>query len=209
MEFLKVSKRSITILAFALAAVPGFSQNNDEFLEAFKQSYSIESAGNFSGAAEVLKKVYKEDSYALNLRLGWLGYEAGQFMESQSYYNKAISLYPMSVEARLGVVLPAAAMGNWDFVITQYEKILEISPNQSVALYRLGAIYYGRQDYEKAFNYLEKVINLYPFDYDSVVLFAWTNFHLKKFREAKVLFYQALYRKPDDTSALEGLKLIQ
>jgi len=186
-----------------------YSQTADQIITAFKQSYTLENAGNYNQAAEVLKKVYKEDSYALNLRLGWLDYEAGQFMESQAYYNKAIALYQMSVEARLGVVLPAAAMGNWDFVITQYEKILEISPNNSIALYRLGAIYYGRKEYEKAFSYLEKVVNLYPFDYDSVVLFAWTNLQLKKYREAKVLFYQALYRKPDDTSALEGLKLIK
>jgi len=209
MEILKVQKKAIALFAVVSMMTVAYSQNADEILAAFKQSYTLENAGNYHQAAEVLKKVYKEDSYALNLRLGWLDYEAGQFMESQAYYNKAIALYQMSVEARLGVVLPAAAMGNWDFVITQYEKILEISPNNSVALYRLGVIYYGRKEYEKAFSYLEKVVNLYPFDYDSVVLFAWTNLQLKKYREAKVLFYQALYRKPDDTSALEGLKLIK
>lgn len=209
MDILKVTQKTIALLVVVSLMTAAYSQTADEILTAFKQSYTLENAGNYRQAAEALKKVYQEDSYAINLRLGWLDYEAGQFMESQSYYNKAISLRPMSVEARLGVVLPAAAMGNWDFVIGQYEKILELSPNNSTALYRLGAIYYGRKNYEKAYTYLEKVVNLYPFDYDSVVLFAWTNLQLNKTREAKVLFYQALYRKPGDASALEGLGLIK
>lgn len=210
MELLK-NTRSILLwtMATLLLSSGVLAQTPEVVISAFEESYSLETSGNYAGAAEVLKKVYQENSYAINLRLGWLDYEAGQFMESQAYYNKAISQRPMSVEARLGVVLPAAAMGNWDFVIGQYEKILELTPNNATALYRLGAIYYGRKEYDKAYNYLEKVVNLYPFDYDSVVLFAWTNLQLNKLREAKILFYQALYRKPGDESALEGLKLIK
>ncbi len=145
----------------------------------------------------------------MNLRLGWLDYQAGLFLESRSFYNKAVSLRPMAVEARYGLVLPLAALGNWDQLIAQYEKILEITPNNSVANYRLGAIYYGRMEYEKAASYLEKVINLYPFDYDGVILYAWINLKMKKLREAKLLFQKALLIRPDDQSALEGLKLLE
>jgi tetratricopeptide (TPR) repeat protein len=209
MDILTRSFRFIIIALFFISvAGPGFSQTQEEIRAAFSKSYSLENSGDFSGAIEALKKVYKDDSYALNLRLGWLDYEVGQFTESQSYYSKAVALYPMAIEAKLGIVFPAAAIGNWDMVISQYEKILEISPNQTLALYRLGAIYYGRQEYEKAYRYVEKVVNLFPFDYDSVVLFAWINLKLNKTREARVLFNQALYRKPGDSSALEGLSLL-
>jgi tetratricopeptide (TPR) repeat protein len=78
-----------------------------------------------------------------------------------------------------------------------------------VANYRLGAIYYGRMEYERAASYLEKVINLYPFDYDGLVLYAWTNLKMKKLREAKLLFRKALLARPGDTSATEGLRLLE
>jgi hypothetical protein len=50
------------------------------------------------------------------------------------------------------------------------------------------------------------VVNLYPFDYDGLVMYAWTNFQLKKYREAKVLFNKALMNTPTGSSAMEGIK---
>jgi tetratricopeptide (TPR) repeat protein len=73
----------------------------------------------------------------------------------------------------------------------------------------MGSIYYGRKDFVKAEKYLEKVVNLYPFDYDSMVLYAWTNLKLGKTREAQVLFNKVLLIRPKDVSALEGLALIK
>ncbi|MEZ5148220.1 MAG: hypothetical protein R2759_14450 [Bacteroidales bacterium] len=55
---------------------------------------------------------------------------------------------------------------------------------------------------------MKKVVNLYPFDYDGLIMFAWTNLKLGKLREAKVLFNKVLMYKPDDSSALEGLSVI-
>ena len=75
--------------------------------------------------------------------------------------------------------------------------------------YRMGLIYYNLQSHEKADQFLEKVINLYPFDYDTLLLLAWNKFALQKFREAKVLFNKVLMNNPNDSSALEGLKLIK
>jgi tetratricopeptide (TPR) repeat protein len=94
-------------------------------------------------------------------------------------------------------------------VINQYVEILKIDPQNTIANYRLGSIYYGKADYNKALGYLEKNVNLYPFDYDSIILFAWTNFKLGKLREAKVLFNKALLNRPKDSSATEGLSLIK
>ena len=116
---------------------------------------------------------------------------------------------PYAVEPRFGIVYPGAAVGNWSMVISQYEKILEITPNNSIAMHRLGLIYYGREDYLTALKYFEKVVNLFPFDYDALTMLAWTHFQLKNTREAKVLFQKALMHTPGGTSALEGLELLK
>lgn len=185
------------------------AQDKVSLEEAFKTSYTHESNAEYSKAAEVLKKVYDEGSYELNLRLGWLDYQAGLFTESIAFYNKSILLMPMSIEARLGFVLPAAALGNWNQVITRYNEILKIDPNHYTVNYRMGSIYYGKQDYQTAYKYFEKIANLYPFDYDALYMFGWTNYRLGKLREAKVLFGKALLNKPGDASAREGYDLIK
>ena len=193
-----------------ITAAPGLlAQEKAPMEEAFKTSYILESNADYSKAAEVLKKVYDESSYEQNLRLGWLNYQAGLFTESIAFYNKSIQLMPMSIEARLGFVLPAAALGNWNQVVTRYNEVLKIDPNHYTVNYRMGLIYYGRLDYQTAYKYFEKIANLYPFDYDALLMFGWTNFKLGKLREAKVLFGKALLNKPGDASAREGYDLIK
>ncbi len=178
-------------------------------INAFKQSYTYEKNGDFKNAVEELKKVYDESSYEINLRLGWLNYQAGGFTESIAHYQKALNFMPYSEEAKFGLILPKAAMGKWDEVIVLYQKILANSPNNTVACYRLGLIYYGKKQYDQAFKNFEKVVNLYPFGYDGLIMFAWTNLQMGKLREAKVLFNKVLLYLPGDTSATEGLKLIK
>lgn len=177
--------------------------------EAFTQSYYYEKVGNYSSAIASLKKVYDATSYEVNLRLGWLHYNAGLYKESMTYYQTAINLMPVSIEARLGYVYPAAAFGNMTEVINQYTKILEIDPQNSTANYRMGYIYYDKKDYATAYKYFEKVVNLYPFGYDGLLMFAWTNFQLGKTREAQVLFNKVLLLSPGDKSATQGLSLIK
>ncbi|MDF1546240.1 MAG: tetratricopeptide repeat protein [Bacteroidales bacterium] len=180
-----------------------------DVINAFKQSYTYEKNGEYKKAVEELKKVYDANSYEINLRLGWLNYQAGVFTESVAHYQKALNLMPYSEEAKFGLILPKAATGKWDEVIELYKKILANSPNNTVASYRLGLIYYGKKQYDKALGLFEKVVNLYPFDYDGLIMLAWTNLQMGKSREAKVLFNKALMYSPDDKSATEGLKLIK
>lgn len=177
--------------------------------EAFNKSYELEYKGEYVKAAEAIKKVYNEKSYEINLRAGWVHYRAGLYTESQNYYQKAIALKPYSIEAKFGYVYPAAALGNMDQVVAQYNKILEIDPQNTRANYFMGLIYYNKKDFQSAYKYFEKVVNLYPFGYDALLMYAWTNYQLGKTREAKVLFNKVLLLSPNDMSATEGLSLIK
>lgn len=196
------------ILSLFTIAISVTGQDFRTTKDAFQQSYLHEATGEVVKAANSLKEVYDEKSYEINLRLGWLSYQAGNFTESVAYYNRAIDLMPYAIEPRFGIVYPGAALGNWSLVMNQYEKILEISPNNSIAMHRLGLILYGKEDYETAKKYFQKVANLYPFDYDALSMLGWTYFKLNNFREAKVLFQKALLHTPGGTSALEGLDLL-
>jgi len=202
-------KKVILLTLFSCMVIFASAQDYTKLTAAFSESYSKEKTGKYGDAVSALKAYYDPASYEINLRLGWLTYLQGQFTESLGYYNKAIELMPYAIEPRLGVVLPASSMGNWDVVITHYNKILSIDPNNTVTLYRLGLISYDRKDYKQAYQHFEKVVNLYPFDYQSMLMLAWTDYRLGKTREARVLFNKVLLYSPGDTSALEGLGLIK
>lgn len=184
-------------------------QDNDKVIAAFSKSYELETAGEYAKAINAVKEVYSEQSYEINLRLGWLYYYSGLFTESLTYYQKAILLMPMSIEAKFGHTLPASALGNWDQVKKQYEDVLIIDPKNSKANYKLGMIYYGRKEYQKAQKCFSAVVNLYPFDYDSLLMLAWSDYFLGQLKEAKVLFNKVLLYSPLDASAKEGLSYIK
>ncbi len=201
---MEILKRTWVIL-LVIFTMKANAQDFEKIKEAFATSYAKEKEGNVNKAIEPLLAVYDENSYEINLRLGWLKYSAGLFSESLPYYQKCVKLKPLSIEACLGLVNPAAAMGNWTMVENQYLKILELDPQNSLVNYRLGLIYYGRENYELAKKYFTKVVNHYPFDYNSLIMLAWTNLKLGKTREAKVLFQKALLYNPGDSSAQQGL----
>ncbi|MBV6478762.1 MAG: hypothetical protein HGGPFJEG_01519 [Ignavibacteria bacterium] len=185
------------------------SGQSSKMLEAFTKSYEYEANADYVNAISVMESVYEQDSYELNIRLGWLSYKAGDYQKSLDYYGKSINLMPYSIEPKLGYNLPASALKNWDDVASKYKSILEIDPQNTFVLYQLGNIYYERKDFANAYANFEKVVNLYPFDFDSVLMFAWTNYQMGKLREAKVLFGKALLISPSNQSANEGMNLVK
>lgn len=199
----------IIVLLVMLLGLPELQAQSAATMGAFKQSYAQEKDGKYSDAIKTLKEVYDEESYELNLRLGWLHYMAGRFSESTTYYQKCMTMYPMAIEPKLGYVYPAAALGSWDKVTAQYKDILDIDPNNTVVNYRMGLLHYGKKEYKTAANYFEKVLNLYPFDYDSLLMLGWTKYFLGDAAKAKALFNKVLLYSPADKSATEGLGLIK
>ena len=207
MEFLK---KTIIVGLFIFMIQPTtYAQVNFSNLNnAFSKSYALEAQGDFKLAANELKVFYDENSYELNLRLGWLNYMAGNFNESITFYKQAMELMPYADEPKFGYVFPLSALGRWDEVIIMYNTILKNSPHNTKAMYYLGTIYYNRSQFDKSIALFKQIVDLYPFDYDGLLMYAWTNLQLGKKKEAKVLFQKVLLNKPNDISATEGLALL-
>lgn len=197
-----------TLLTSLLIACSTLVAAQSNLVEAFRASYTLEQGGNYPAAINALLEVYETSSYETNLRLGWLYYALGQYPLSQQYYEQASNLMPYAIEPKLGLTYPMGALGNWSAVIDQYEQVLTIDPQNTKAKYNLSAIYYERKEYNKAQEYIEDVVNLYPFDYDSLVLFGWIQYQIGNLAKAKVLFQKALLYNPDGLSALAGLDSI-
>ncbi len=205
METLKI-RIFIVMLLFTSLLLCAQTSNRQS---AFSRSYEFENASNYASAIKEVKSVFDTDDYFCNIRLGWLYYLSKNYSESIKYYDKAISLKPYAIEARFGCIKPLSATENWEKVKAHYLQILKIDPQNTTANYWLGVIYYNRKQYSSAANLFGKVINMYPLDYDSVIMLAWTKLYLGKMGDAKVLFNHALTIRPNDSSALSGLKLIK
>ncbi len=202
-----IRKNTFTVL-LVLVGFSAFSQSMSSLQSAFSKSYEAENTKNYITAISELKSVYDPDNYVINIRLGWLNYLAKQYTESIGFYEKSIALKPYAIEARFGCVKPLSAIEDWEKVKKQYLEILTIDPQNTIANYWLGVIVYNRKDFNSSAKYFEKIVNLYPLDYDSVIMLAWSKLYSNKPSEAKVLFHQALIIRPNDSSALNGLKLI-
>lgn len=202
-------KRFLVVAILGLSSICTNAQSPAVMQAAFSKSYVAEEAGNYTMAISELKAIYSEDSYFVNIRLGWLNYMAKQYTESLSFYEKAIALKPYAIEARFGCVKPLSAIESWEKVKEQYLKILTIDPQNITANYWLGVIYYNRKEYSSAVKTFEKVVNLYPLDYDSVIMLAWSKLNDGKTSDAKLLFNHALTIRPTDSSALSGLAQIK
>jgi len=193
----------VTLWLIIFSDLTGQSENRIN--DAFIKSYKFEQNGNFAEGVKELKLVYKADNYSVNARLGWMLFLAKQYTESISYYDKAIKLKPYAIEARFGMIKACNALESWDKVKEQYEAILKIDPQNTTSLYWLGILLYNRKEYDQASKNFEKIVNLYPMDYGSVIMLAWTRLYQGKKADAMVLFNHAILLSPEDPSALDGL----
>ncbi len=195
--------KRLIFLSFVLCGFVLKSQQSSEL--AFSKSYSFEYETQYTKAITALTDLHV-DSYQINLRLGWLYYMNKDYVKSEQYYKKAIVLEPTSIEARFGVVLPQSTAGNWNSVLATYIEVVKLDPNNSTANYRLASIYNTRKDYVNATTYVSRVLKLYPFDYDSNLLYGKILMVQGKNAEAKKHFIKALEYNTVSEEAKAALK---
>lgn len=196
------------VVLFLFVASSLYSQTSLERQTAFNKSLVLEQDKKYSEAINTLLSIYKADDYAINLRLGWLAYKDEKFIESENYYQRATGLMPYAVEPMLGMINAKSGLNKWDDVEGIYKAILKKMPTNTYVAYNLGLLYYNTGKFILALEQLKMVVNLYPTDYDSVLLYAWINLKMGKAREAKILFNNVLLLYPGDASASEGLQLL-
>jgi tetratricopeptide (TPR) repeat protein len=204
---MELLKKTI-VLVFAAFTLQTYAQE-PMVINAFSASYDFESSYKYSDAIVALQKVYDTQSYEMNIRIAWLCCQSGQYAESVSYYQKAIALMPAATEPLWGIINPLFKLEKWSELEKTYRAILKIDSKNALAHYRMGQVYYYRKDYLTAKKYFDVALNQYPFNYDYMLLSAWTNYYLNNKKEAHILFSKMLLYKPNDSAALEGLSLIK
>lgn len=195
----------LTTTCFSLNAV---AQTTDKTVIAFNKSIEQEKNTEFLPAITTLKNQTDTTSYETNLRLGWLFYKAGIYVQSVRYYTNAISKTPLSIEPRYGIGFPAYANNDTKTLLANDQKILDLNPLNRTINGNLGVYYYYANNHKMAVTHLQSVVKHYPFDYDNNLLMAWACVRLDKKAEAENYFNVVLLYAPKDASAKEGLAAI-
>lgn len=188
------------------------SNGTDTKVTSFNQSIKFENEGNYLKAIESLTNIYEsnKNDYLINLRLGWLYYNYGNFNESKKYYKKAIELGGSNnIEALIGLTYPLSFLEEWNEIETVYNNILNIDSNNYTANLRLGQIFLNRTDYQNAKKHLEKIYNYYKSDYEINTSLSWTYYYLGESKKAKELFTNILMISEKDSLATIGINLLK
>jgi tetratricopeptide (TPR) repeat protein len=202
---MEILKKTFIAVFLILLVIKLQAQTNVVLQKAFHNSYANEQSKNYIAAINDIYPYLSDNSYEVNIRLGWLHYLNKNYTASQFYYQKAISIKPGAIEAKFGYVKPLSFLQSWDKVLEQYLAILRIDPQNAQANYWAGVIYYNRKQYDGAIKCFKVVVTLYPFDYDGNHMLAWSSLMAGKKADAKPLFERALIIKPADASSTDGL----
>ncbi len=201
-------KKLILVIAVAFTTSIIHAQEiSDKQTSAFTSSYTAEATKDYDKAIGALKVagIYNERSYEINLRLGWLYYEKGDYPNSEVYYKLACIANSNSIEALLGYVYPTLAVQNWAAVFETYQKILTLDPNHSLINYRIALMYFYKKEYANTEKHLKKVLDHYPFDFDCLLLMAQTKVATGKLSEAKSYYLHAQLYSPSNEEIKKAL----
>jgi len=90
-------------------------------------------------------------------RLAVMHRSAHQPEQAAAYYERYLAIEPANRQMRLDLAQCYAAMQRWDAALDASLSLLEINPEDPVAMYNIGAIHANRGDFSEARKWWEKV----------------------------------------------------
>ena len=104
---------------------------------AYKKSYDYEIMEKYDKAINVLGEVYRNypDTYTVNYRLGWLYYLNKKYTNALENLQKALNVFPSSVEVLNTIDLVYAAQEEWSKLEGNAMRVIQIDYYNNYANY--------------------------------------------------------------------------
>ena len=186
------------VVALSLLAHGAFAQET-----VWQSSYKSEAAGKYSEAISALDQitVNEPDAELKTLRRGWLFYLQGQHNESIREYRIAMERNGKSIEARLGVLLPLLAQKRWREAEQSARAVLDMAPNNYLALLRLAVAQEGQTDWDGMMKTATTLVSMYPSDASAYVYLGRAAVGLNRRGAAIAAYTAVLSRYPGHSEA--------
>ncbi|MDF3819199.1 tetratricopeptide repeat protein [Leptospira sp. 96542] len=163
----------------------------------YNLSLAFKHAGKFEEArraAERAKEIAPND-HRVSMLQGNLYQEIGEPSKAIEAYKEGQNLAPADVTIIYNLALSYLKQGNILEAISEFQKLIQISPNSNPALLsygHLGSIYYQKEDFERAEFYFREVIRLKTNDAKSYYNLGLVYLKKKNPEEAAKYFQKAL-----------------
>ena len=93
----------------------------------------------------------EQNDYAnLNCKLGFEGYQKGEWSTAEIYFRQAIAMQPSFVEAHCNLALVLQAQRKLESALDSYRQVLKLNPDFGEVYYSLGRIYQDQGELEQA-----------------------------------------------------------
>ncbi len=103
------------------------------------------------------------DNIAANIGMGNALYEAGQWREAITYYDRALRLDPHNADVITDKGTCYRNLGMYDAAVREYQTALRIDPAHQNALYSLGILYsHDKKNLAKAIEYWNRLLDIAP-----------------------------------------------
>ena len=174
---------------------------------AFAKSIQYEKQLNYDEAKKPLQSLTaaQQQTYFVQVRLGWLAYKNGQYPEARESYEAAVRLSPKSTEAKLGLVLPVLAQGRWAEAEGLAKQVLQADPNNYFANLRLAYALRMQSKFTQAEEIDNRLVEAYPTDVSVLLELGLTKVGLNQKEAAAKVFQKVLLLDPENAIANQQL----
>lgn len=171
----------------------------------WKESHRLEQVFQYDSAINVLKNISSKNEL-VNLRRGWLNYLKGSHSKSIEHYKKAIKSNSLSLDARLGIILPLLEQQRWREAASNANKVIEVAPWNYYAHIRLMQTEETLKEWEKLFKHSDAVHQRYPSDATVLVYMARASHKLGNKKQAKDFYNKVIELIPGHFEASSYIK---
>lgn len=153
----------------------------------WKESHQMEQVFQYDSAINALNNISTANEL-VHLRRGWLNYLKGSYSKSIEHYKKAMNLNSLSLDARLGIILPLLEQQRWHEAASHANKVLEIAPWNYYAHIRLMQTEQALQEWKKLLTHSDAVHRRYPSDASVLVYMARASYKLGNKKQAREFY---------------------
>jgi tetratricopeptide (TPR) repeat protein len=135
-------------------------------------------------------------SVDVNVTLGDLRRQTGQYPEAVAAYLRVLSQQPSNADAVLGLAETYRSSGDFRNAEAQYKRAIALQPNYWGGYSKLGGFYYARSRYPEAIQQFTKVIDLVPDSERGYNNLGGIYQRTGRYDEAIGVFQRSILRKP-------------
>jgi tetratricopeptide (TPR) repeat protein len=167
------------------------------------ESYDREARGAYRAAIRALAPILaaQPDHELAMMRRGWLRYLNGQYNDAIRDYQRSIEINGLSLEARLGIMLPLLAQRRWREAAAYAQEVLRVDPWNYYAHVRLMIAEEGQRQWQQLASHAGDVARRYPSDATVRVYWARALARLGNDAEARARYEDVLERIPSHEEA--------